>query len=282
MNHATVLRSMIEQREREIAALRDALEMMEAVDGQTAELDAAPASDQGEKINTPPTLYGEDGRVDDRPVTTRLREFLAREHPAGCRLTNKAIARAAGLTEKQVADSLMGLKRQKLARVLRDETGRIIHAVPIAAAPEPMPEPAVRRVPDPPKPSAPVIRTPVGPVVTRDARPAATAPAVPYAPPATADTRRAEEQAAVARFLAEKGAKRFEGRAGLLTLLERAFAEEGITIEEAHDLQAKRKGTPYRLAGKLVTTEHAIRRADAIRKRQGLAPIGVEVGEGVG
>lgn len=123
--------------------------------------------------------------------------------------------------------------------------------------------------PAPPKPTA---AQPAGPKKGPNRAP------IPYTPP-KGDDARAQEQAEIERFLAEKGARRFDDRAGLLGMLEAAFAAEGLEIKEAFDVQARRQHKPYRLAGKLVTAEHAIRHADIIRKRMGLPPIAAEVTE---
>lgn len=151
---------------------------------------------------------------------------------------------------------------------------------PPMSTPKP-PKPAAERPKPAPAMSAPVAAKPAAP------EPAPAQPAVPkkgpnrapilYAPTKSDAQKRAEEQAAIARFLAEKGARRFDDRAGLFEMLERAFAEEGIEIEQVYGPKAR--GMPYRLAGKLVTAEHAIKRADVIRKRMGLAPIAAEAEE---
>lgn len=104
-------------------------------------------------------------------------------------------------------------------------------------------------------------------------------PAIPYVPTASDAERRRQEQAEIDRFLAERGARRFDDRRGLFGMLEAAFAEDGIEIEQVHGPKAKARGMPYRLAGKLVTAEHAIRHADVIRKRMGLPPIAAETME---
>ncbi len=203
--------------------------------------------------------------ADNRTVPTKLIEFFEREHPAGCRLSNAEIARAMGETEKRVADGLMGLKRSKRATVANDASGRVIHLVRVK-----------------PKP-APVHRPAVGPTVTRDPEPAkpkpAARPPVPYVPTKADHDRRAEEQAQIDAFLAAGKARRFEG--GLLsTLLEQAFAEDEIAFEVVHSLKENQHGRlPYRVAGKLVSSEAAIKHADVIRRRMGLPPIAAEAGE---
>lgn len=201
--------------------------------------------------------------ADNRTVPTKLIEFFEREHPAGCRLSNAEIARAMGETEKRVADGLMGLKRSKRATVTNDARGRVIHLVRATPAPTPRPAvgPTVTRDPEPPKP-----------------KPAARPP-IPYVPTKLDHDRRAEEQAQIEEFLARQGARKFES--GLLvSLLEQAFAAEDIAFEQVHSVKENKGGrTPYRVAGKLVSSDAAIKHADVIRRRMGLPLIAAEAGE---
>lgn len=310
MTTAAVLREMIQRREVELSALRDALEVIEAVDAQCGDV---PASDPVEKINTAPDagLYGEDGHVPLRPSMPREQraEVMARHQAEtaarnddlvieaireiGAQASVAAIAARTGIAAtslKRIFGRLKDARRLDIvgwARgrryVLLDDSGNPVpladRVVPPAAA-DTRPAPP-RESPAKPEPATVSTR----PAAASDSVPAAAKPKpvarppIPYVPTVSDAERRRREQDEIDRFLAERGARKFESGL-LLTMLEQAFEEDEIAFEAVYGQKESKGGRyPYRLAGKLVTADHAIRHADVIRRRMGLPPIAAETME---
>lgn len=216
-------------------------------------------------------ILGRNPKVEYQPLATTIRRVAQGKQPEGIVCPAQ--------THDDVCCGSCGLCWSEAAR--ETPIAFIVHG---RKAKAPVPEPAAQPEPKPePKrqPAAP--RETWTPERVNAAQPPAPTPAarppIPYIPTASDAQRRTEEQAQIEAFLARQGARRFESGL-LLSMLEQAFAEDDIAFEPVHGQRENKGGrTPYRLAGKLVSSDHAIRHADVIRKRMGLPPIAAETME---